>query len=400
MAVGNQGAFLNPFDLGTDSAYVIISHSKLRTQSQQYANYRSSTQNVVLIDIEDLYDQFAFGVRKHPLSIKNFMDFAISNWLSPPKYLFIIGKSIEEQSMRKNATYAANSLVPCMGNPVSDALLTSGLNGEKFYVPAVPTGRLAADNTAKVTTYLNKVREFENAQNTQFNPYTIDNRQWQKRILPFAGGDNATENTRFKNYLFGYQSSAEDSLFGGKVFLFSKTSGSVIEQLNTDSVRLLIKQGAALMTFFGHASGNTFDLSVDDPSLWDNRGRYPLVIANSCYSGNIHLPISSISSISEEYLFTPNQGAIAFIASPDISYETTLNFYTRVLYNQLSLLNYGKGIGNHMQASSDGMSQDDQYSGIALEMTLHGDPALKVYPHEKAICSPQLKAGFNDVIGS
>ena len=49
---------------------------------------------------------------------------------------------------------------------------------------------------------------------------------------------------------------------------------------------------------------------------------------------------------------------------------------------------------------SDGMSQDDQYSGIALEMTLHGDPALKVYPHEKAICSPQLKAGFNDVIGS
>ena len=95
MAVGNQGAFLNPFDLGTDSAYVIISHSKLRTQSQQYANYRSSTQNVVLIDIEDLYDQFAFGVRKHPLSIKNFMDFAISNWLSPPKYLFILGKSIE-----------------------------------------------------------------------------------------------------------------------------------------------------------------------------------------------------------------------------------------------------------------------------------------------------------------
>ena len=184
--------------------------------------------------------------------------------------------------------------------------------------------------------------------------------------------------------MFGYQSSAEDSLFRGKVFLFSKTSGSVIEQLNTDSVRLLIEQGAALMTFFGHASGNTFDLSVDDPSLWDNRGRYPLVIANSCYSGNIHLPISSISSISEEYLFTPNQGAIAFIASPDISYETTLNFYTRVLYNQLSLLNYGKGIGNHMQASSDGMSQDDQYSGIALEMTLHGDPALKVYPHEKS----------------
>lgn len=383
-AVGNQGVFLNLANLEVDNAYIIITHSKLQTQAQQYANYRNADFNVVLVDIEDLYDQFSYGIRKHPLAIKNFMNLTLSSWVTPPQHLFIIGKSIEEASMRKNAANAANSLVPCMGNPVSEVMLTSGLNGEKFYTPAVPTGRLAADNAAKVTTYLNKVKEFENAQKIQLNPYTITNRQWQKRILHFAGGDNATENNRFKGYLSGYQNYAEDSLFGGKVFLFSKTSGSVIEQLNTDSVRLLLEQGAALMTFFGHASGNSFDLSVDDPSLWNNRGRYPMVIANSCYSGNIHLPVGAIPSISEEYLFTPNEGAIAFIASPDLSYETTLNTFTRVLYRQLSLLNYGKGIGSHMKASADGMTSDDQYSGIAFEMTLHGDPALKIYPHEKS----------------
>ena len=380
----SEVSFTDPSTLAVSDAYVIVTHSSLMSQVQSYGTYRAADQNVVLVDIETLYDQFSYGIRKHPIALRNFMEYAIAEWSSPPKFLFIIGKSIEEKTMRKNANHQRNTLVPAMGYPVSDVLLTAGLNGEKAYVPAVPTGRLAAKEGEEVTTYLNKVRDFEKSQSELINPYTIGNRQWQKHILHFAGGDDAQENNRFKNYLSGYQSAIEDSLFGGKVFLFSKTSGNVIEQLNTDSVRELIKTGPAIMTFFGHASGNSFDLSVDDPSLWENQGRYPLVIANSCFSGNIHLPVNAVASVSEQYVFTQNEGAIAFMATPDLSFESSLNNYTRAFYLQVASTNYGASIGEQMKATCDEMLGDNQNSTIAIEMTLHGDPALNLYPHDQS----------------
>ncbi|MEQ9188046.1 MAG: C25 family cysteine peptidase [Cryomorphaceae bacterium] len=379
----SQVVFSDPADIAVADAYVIISHGSLMAQAQSYASYRATDYNVVLLDIETLYDQFSYGVRKHPIAIRNFIDYAIAEWPSPPSSLFVLGKSIEEKTMRKNANHQRNTLVPAMGYPVSDVLLTAGLNGEKKHVPAVPTGRLAAREGQEITTYLSKIRDFEKSQNTLLNPYTLDNRQSQKHILHFAGGDDVGENNRFKSYLSGYQAHVEDSLFGGKVFLFSKTSGNVIEQLNTDSVRALIKSGPAIMTFFGHASGNSFDLSVDDPTLWENQGRYPVVIANSCFSGNIHLPVNAVASVSEQYVFTPNEGSIAFLATPDLSFETALNNYTQVFYRHLASTNYGASIGEQMKATCDDMLGDEQNASIAIEMTLHGDPALKIYPHDK-----------------
>jgi hypothetical protein len=393
--VGGDGRFEDPAQWEAEDAFIIISHRKIWTEAERYRNFRNSNFNPVLVDVELLYDQFSYGIRKHPLAIRNFADYALTAWSSEPKHLFLLGKSIEEPRIRKNSALKANNLVPCMGFPVSDIMLTGGLNGEKSHVPAIPTGRLAARTNEEVAIYLDKVREFENAQNIQITPYSINNRQWQKHILHFAGGDNATENTRFRGYLAGYQEQAEDSLFGGKVFLFSKTSGNVIEELNTDSVRLLLQEGPAVMTFFGHASGNTFDLSVDDPSLWNNRGKYPFVIANSCFSGNIHLPVESIPSISEQYLFTPSEGAIAFIATPDLSYENYLNTYTTELYRQFSRKNYGESFSTQMQATCDRMPNDERNKGVALEMTMHGDPSLMLYPHDKteiSINDPQLGA--------
>ena len=36
-----------------------------------------------------------------------------------------------------------------------------------------------------------------------------------------------------------------------------------------------------------------------------------------------------------------------------------------------------------MQAAANAMGKSEQQSGVALEMTLHGDTALKVFPHER-----------------
>jgi len=46
---------------------------------QDYADYRASIEGgnhkTLVVDVELLYDQFAHGIRKHPLSIKNFVSY-------------------------------------------------------------------------------------------------------------------------------------------------------------------------------------------------------------------------------------------------------------------------------------------------------------------------------------
>ena len=70
--------------------------------------------------------------------------------------------------------------------------------------------------------------------------------------LHFAGGSNSKENADFKTYLGRYAAAMEGQHFGGHVSLLSKTSGSVIEQLDLDTIRDLIKDGVSMMVFFGH----------------------------------------------------------------------------------------------------------------------------------------------------
>ena len=72
-------------------------------------------------------------------------------------------------------------------------------------------------------------------------------------------------------------------------------------------------EGVSLMTFFGHAAGSGFDLSIDDINSYNPLpGHYPFMLANGCYSGDIH---SEELTTSERYIITANKGMIGYLAS-------------------------------------------------------------------------------------
>ena len=64
---------------------------------QEYADYRSSAAGgnfkSKIVDIEQLYDQFAYGVRQHPMSIRNYAQFIKKNWTNP-QYLVLVEKPL------------------------------------------------------------------------------------------------------------------------------------------------------------------------------------------------------------------------------------------------------------------------------------------------------------------
>lgn len=367
----NQTGFFTDYSLlNIDSAYLIISHTSLMNEANNFAQYRNLTgYNTYLTDIEELYHQFAYGVRKHPLAIKNYCDYLINTLPSPPQYLFLIGKSVKLNLHRKNGTAYNLNLIPTYGHPGSDILLTAGLNGT-LLEPAIKTGRLSATTPQEVTDYLSKVIDYENAPQDE----------WMKNILHFAGGTNISESNLFSFYLDQYKLILQDTSFGANVTTFKKTSTAPIQTTLSDSIKNMINRGVSMMNFFGHASTTGgFDQNIDDPSLWNNYQKYPLVYANACFAGDIHL--DNKLSTSEKYINIADEGAIAFIASVALGIPAYLHSYSSEFVTNLGQSNYGKTIGSHIQntiKAIQGAGNNDYVRSVCFEMTLHGDPALVI----------------------
>ncbi len=379
LPVNGTGTFTDILSAEVDTAFLIITHPKLMLGATDYANYRlnpmagNNPQNAITFNIEELYDQFAYGIRKHPYSIRGFAEFVIDTWSSTPQYLFLIGKSIKPKEMRANVVDFNNNLVPSFGNPASDNMLTSGLNGTNRE-PLIPTGRLAAKNNTEVDWYLGKMMDHENPSMTQCS----DEVDWMKRILHFAGGTSIQEANGFENNLNTYKNIVEDTLFGGNVITFKKSSSAPIQTTLTDSIMEYIDEGVAIMTFFGHASATGgFDQNTNSPSLWPNQeGRYPLLIGLSCFTGDIHGKDGN--STSEEHVILQDKGVIGFIASSDLGLSNELHPYGIQLYNNISYKNYKGSVGDHMKDAIL-LTQGNTYSDItASSITLHGDPSLKL----------------------
>ena len=387
--VSGDGYFTDYLSKYKLDAYIMIYNSKLTTSVNQYKLYRQSTgYNVVDIEISELYDQFGGGVPSHSISIKRFMNFIYDQWVSKPKNLLLVGKGVRQATessqgqnpgTRKSSSAYQTSLVPAIGYPASDLLFVDDLI-DVYNIP-VSIGRLSVNNNDELTGYLNKVIEYEAA---FVKSQTLANKEWMKNIIHFGGGGTLVEQNIFKSFLNNYKNIIEEPLFGGNVSSYFKTSSDPIGIVESDEIDDRIKRGVSLMCFFGHGSGSGFDANIDSPDQWDNKGKYPLMIANSCYTGDIFQPTTSSSS--EEFVLTPDAGSIAYLASVNLGVSSYLNLYTQNLYTDIAINNYGITVGDNIRNTiSSSLSQN---SSLTMQSTVysiayHGDPALKTYSFDK-----------------
>lgn len=379
--VNGTGNFVNYQTLSTDSAYIIITHTKLLSSANQYANYRRSiaggSQNVIVANIIDLRDQFSFGVNGHPDAIKKFSAYLIANYPSMPQNIFLIGKSIHqsEQLNTANTNNSSNSsynLVPSFGYPACDNLLTQGIINPLSLAPAIPTGRISALNDSTVLNYLNKVILHESQTGGE---------AWQKRALHFVGGNNAYEQSVFNQYMQVNENILRDSLFGGDVFTFKKTTTAPIGINTNDSIKNVIENGISLLTFFGHGSVAGFEQNIDEPTSFDNSPKFPFLISNSCYTGDYHLP--GVISTSERFVLADNHGTIGFLASVSTGISYALQYYTEQFYRNYARTQYGKSYGKIIKFAVENTETlpftlaDSIVKITVQEMSLQGDPFVK-----------------------
>ncbi|HRO76003.1 MAG TPA: C25 family cysteine peptidase [Crocinitomicaceae bacterium] len=376
-------------DPNDDKVVLMIYNSQLEASSQNYADYRRSpaggSYTVILADIDQLSMQYGGGIDKHILAIRRFAQDISNSSNFIPQALYLLGKATREANgARKNQAFRNYNLVPSFGYPSSDVLITAGL-GNTIWEPLIPTGRISVLTNQELDDYLDKVKLHDAYNDPNAIAYTSENRDWQKHIIHFSGGATISDQNEFSYYLKGMENIIKDSLYGAEVLTIKKENSLPLDPVAVSEVTDRISKGASILNFFGHASADGFEINVDEPSNWNNEGKYPLVIGNSCYSGDIY---QATRSISEHFVLTPQVGAIAFMSTVTTGFAFSLNYFSAEFYKQIGYKNYRKPLGYLMKATIKDVRS--QYTPTIYtettcqQMSLHGDPLLVLNSHEKS----------------
>ncbi|TXK36762.1 hypothetical protein FVR03_16945 [Pontibacter qinzhouensis] len=384
--------------------YLIITNKRLMkpvngasmSAPAEFAAYRASQAgggyDTLLMHMDQVVNQFHYG-EFSVNSVRRMMKFMMTS--ARQKHLFIIGKGVKYAADDYNwSIYPGKfsyyhvgarhpkvhemDLVPTGIAPVSDVFFTADFHNSS-YVPQIPTGRLAVTTPESIIHYLNKVKEHEALSETL---------PWRKNILQLGGGKLTSEINLISSYLRNYAQIAQGPLLGANVL--ERYRQNVSEVVETVNVSEEVNAGLSLITFFGHSAPGTSDLDIGFVSSavtgYRNKGKYPIMIMNGCNAGDAFIPGNI--SFGEDWLQTPDRGAIAFMAHAEAGYPNFLNLYTANLYTAAfqDPAHYGNSIGQIQQETIRRVSRNttsDLAVAMMTQVVLQGDPAIKPYAPAK-----------------
>lgn len=366
--------------LDQDMDYLIITSEFFigkdgeQDQIEAYAGYRRSTEGgaykVVVATVEELRDQFIFGVEGHPYAIRNFVGLLIQEQKGV-RYINIIGKGMGYGFIRSASDYqnyhGKSHFVPTFGHYGSDNLLVAE-KGQA--VPRIPVGRIPVTKSEEIGYYLEKVRTYENVLR---HPEQVEDRTWMKRVMHFNGGDRNIYST-ISNFMDNLGREMQKDTFSAQLISYYKSSFGGTEIPERDEIFEYINEGAALISFFGHSASSSLDFNIDIIEEYGNTGRLPVFLALGCSSGNIFLPGKNLA---EKFILTPDIGSILFLSTATSQYLSNLQSLARQFYDELGSKQYGGTLGNIVQQSLARMGRFQKHMQSVFVFT--GDPALSSY---------------------
>ena len=371
-------------DLRPDGGnYIMISSPRFfndgtgKNYVQEYANYRSSTEGggfkTKVIDMQQVHDQFGYGVNRHPLCLRNFSYFIKKNWANP-QYLVLVGKSKEYIGLRGNAAFADMTDLPSWGYPSSDVMFVTN---DSSIVPIMPVGRIPLTVASEMKIYLDKVKEHENALKNA--PQTLEARQWMKNVMHLSGGGN--EGPIIKEYMKNFGDTLQASKVGLNITTFYKTSLDPVQIALNDQIFNLLNKGVSLINFYGHSASSTIDFDINNPELINNKGKYPLFVALGCSAGNCH---QQAKGFAENFTFYKDKGVCAFTGTTGSSFLNSLNRFANVYYSTMGTAGYGQALGDIITTTYRQFSQSTVQNDLGLksaiqEFQITGDPALRLF---------------------
>ncbi len=347
---GNSNGSKGPGDF-----YIVTNRSFLSAAQSLKATRDAEGLDTRVVDVDDIYDEFNFGIRS-PGAIRSFFQMAAAWKRAPNAFLLLGDASIDPRNYLGMGAfdYVPTKLVPTsLLRTASDDWFTDFNNDG---IADIPIGRIPVRTPEEAALVIGKITSRGKpsgswSRNALFvNDVTTD--------YDFA----AVSASLIKLLPAGITSQTVN--FGNS----SNPHGDVLSALNS---------GNLLTTYVGHASVEIWGESIfssTDAATLTNGTRLPVVLLMNCLNGYFHDVFSQ--SLAEALITAPNGGAVAVWASSGLTQPDQQALMSREMFRQLFRSGENLTLGQAMMRAKNVATDPD----VRRSWILFGDPTMKLIP--------------------
>jgi len=339
---------------GQSADYVVITRGDLVASLTPLVNYRRGQgYKVVVVDVEDLYDEFSYGNRSTQ-AVRDFLAFTKTNWGPAPRFVLLGGDG--SYDYQNYLGLGDTSIVPAklvdttyMETSWDDYYVDFNNDG----VPQMAIGRLPVRNATEASRMVARIISY-------------DGQSVANSVLLVSDSDDGDRFTESNNSL--------------RPLIPSATTVTEIKRGTADDATVhgqviaAINSGQKVVNYSGHGSVNLWRgnlLTNDDAQSLTNAQSLELFVMMNCL--NAYFIDPAFDSLAERLLRADRGGACAVWASSgqcEPAEQTALNqeFYRQLFGGTATT------IGEAAARAKSAVANQD----IRRTWTLLGDPAMRL----------------------
>jgi len=315
--IANVPSFLEKSSNTAD--LIIISTRELKSAVSTLAAVRQKQgYRVMVVDVEDIYDEFSFGAKSEQ-AIRDFLQFASTQWARAPRFVLLAGDATFDP--RNYLGFGYGDIVP---TKLIDTVYTETASDDWFVdfdddgIPEMAIGRLPVRTSDELEQMVGKIVGYDSR-----------NRAYDKKAMFVSDRNDGWD---FEGATRS-AASALPSTFEKQLILRSENTDPVTKQRILDG----INSGNTIVNYAGHGSSNLWRgnllTSQDAPSL-TNEGRLSVFIVMDCLNGLFQ--DVSYDCLAES-LMKSRAGAVAVWASSALTFPFEQSTMNTEMLRQLSL---------------------------------------------------------------
>lgn len=349
-------------DVSNGADYIIITYGATAWKNRiaPLAAQRATMGRVMVIDVEDIYDEFYYGM-KSAQAIRNFLEYAYANWQSPkPSYVLLVGNgNMDNGNGEQTYIPVYMKLVdPWIGMTSSDHCYVAldspredcQLNRpNRNPLPSMAIGRLPALSAADVQNMVTKILDYEN--NTPTGA-------WRRRVMFISDngyGSNGVMDPAGDFFAFSEEVAGDSYFFPSPMIAdrvyYNPCNGNTYPQcalpfdsysteaLAQTAVKDGIAAGRLVVNYVGHGAVTAYAHNLlrasDAPNLTraDGDPKYPFLMPMTCFDGYFHSGFST--SVGEAMVRQAQGGAIGDFAPTGLGVASGHDYLDRGFFEAI-----------------------------------------------------------------
>ena len=327
---------------GSQADYIIISHRDFIDATQPLAAFRRSQGlSVMVVDVEEVYDQFNHGIF-NPIAIRKFLRHTYTHWRAPkPTYVLLVGDAhydykgaiVKRYREALNRDYDLHPIyvptfhgwAPASGETAIDHHFVT-ISGDDP-LPDMFIGRLPVQSPRELGNMVKKIINYEAKRQPGL---------WQGRLMQVA--DNEVNNVGDDIFERASRQLIEEYIPVGydtrKVYL--RQIGS--PERTNQAILTTIDEGVLVVEYSGHGGTQTWaDEGIFRIADAEGLGNVhlPFIITTTCLNGQFDQPLQfGQRSLSEQFLMG-SAGAIGVLSATRLTYATVNAEFDKNLFTSI-----------------------------------------------------------------